>query len=155
MNSRETVINPLYGDGRCSPREKCLLVKLPLSRACTRGAYIIHTSLEGIILTESVKSSVVDVEGFSVTDGFARGLHQHGKITADVVHDEEKNANSCRSHAQGHDFNEDSEDNAKPHFSWNFKAETLINIYSLLGTRSKMQLYSWIYTSVEAGIFYL
>ena len=58
-----------------------------------------------------------DVDGLLVSDGFRNGIHDHGKVSSDVVHDEEKQSDAGGLDLGDTDLRDDGEEDGEPGLS--------------------------------------
>ena len=77
-------------------------------------------ALEGgnkLLLTAQITTRIEDEEGFTIADRVFDRIDHHWQIAADIVHDEEEDADDNRAHFDRDQLDEDGEQNAHPHLS--------------------------------------
>lgn len=73
------------------------------------------------ILTQNVGTGIENCHWLTIANGFGQRVNQNWQIASNVVHHEQKDANSCWTYLQWDNFDKYSEHNTEPHFSWNVK----------------------------------
>lgn len=96
-------------------------IKSPMTQATMNAndytvAIRINFCLSIPVLTDAVAASVKDIQRFPEANGHSGGLDENRQVSADVIHDEQKNADGGRSQIQRNDLHHDGEHYSEPHF---------------------------------------